>query len=244
MIHLSFAPLKFGSFLLLFLAIAQLGQAQDNRAVLERALQRYTEMENLSFEMYATAFSEEEAREGAVVFRGVFKKRGESFYTSAWNREMIVNEREMLVVNHEQQKMARGRSQPEVMGDLTYPTSTIDSILISGAQLESLGQKNGERHYRLNASGGVVAQIEFYLGAHDLITRMVYHYRDTPLAHPAYARLELQYRNISFAKPDAAFFDEAKFVSPSAGGELRPSAPYRDYELRELTYDTFSSAPF
>ncbi|MEO1411893.1 MAG: hypothetical protein AAFW73_18535 [Bacteroidota bacterium] len=218
--------------------------AQSPREVFESAFDKYGDLEHLSLDMEAFSFVERDSPQGTLVFQGSFKKRGKAFYSKAWEREMIVNDNRMLVVNHDEQNIVLGRARGLEKEALGFPRFTIDSLVARGGKFEYLGLENGEQRYRLKAPDAMIYETDVFINADGLVTRMVYHYQELAEAQPAMAKLEIYYRNISFQPPLAIFFDESKFLLHSKTGTLVAAPRYRAYTVREVDYATFSESSF
>ncbi len=218
--------------------------AQSPHQAFEKVFNKYAKLENLSLEMEARSFEREEMTEGKLVFSGTFKKKGESYYTKAWGREMIVNNNKLLVVNHDDEKIAIGRSSATAPQTLNFPSFAIDSLVASGASFDYLGFHDNLHHYSVKTPEDMIFETEVFINTNDIITKMVYHYQDKAEAQPAFEKMVINYRNISFSAPPSNFFDQTKFLLRSKDGELVAAPRYKKYLVREVNYNTFSDAQF
>ncbi len=218
--------------------------AQSPQEIFESAFNKYGELKNLSLEMEAFSFEKEDSPKGVLVFQGTFKKKGDAFYSKAWEREMIVTDSRMLVVNHDDQKIVLGRSKGPTNEAMGFPSFAIDSLLAQGGSFEYLGMENGERHYQIKSPDAMIAITDVYINSDGMISRMVYHYQELSETQPAFAKMEIYYRNISFQTPLPIFFDESKFLLRSKAGTLVAAPRYKAYDVQEMNYDSFSASQF
>ncbi len=214
--------------------------AQSPKADFDRIVQKYSNLENLSLKMEAYAYRDQDTNDRELSFSGTFKKRGEDFYTNAWDREMIVRGQHMVVVDHDEQKIAIGRARSQQTAQLAMPQFSIDSLEAHGGKVTYSGKEGDLRKYEISLPDALVFSTDLYISDDDIIKRIVYHYQELEDAKPAYAKLDVYYKNVSFATPAASYFDDHKFYDKNNDGELIPAPRYRDYAVKQVDYSSYS----
>ncbi|MEL6638927.1 MAG: hypothetical protein AAFR05_19380, partial [Bacteroidota bacterium] len=124
------------------------------------------------------------------------------------------------------------------------PYAALEAFLAAGGSLTLLESERGKRGYALDLPTGLIARLELYLRPDHLIDRIRYYYRSSPEAEPVHPILEVRYREVSLAAPAAAIFDEAQYLERAPSGAWRATSRYREYRVKEVSYDDFSTTLF
>ncbi len=217
-------------------------RGQAPRAVLEAALRKMVTEDRISFALEARGFSQLTATAGELNFRGAFKKNGNSYYTKAWGRELFAHEQQLFILDHQNEQMLLGRRRAVTMGMGQMPPQLLDSL--SDASISYEGARGEGQLYRLANLEGPIHQIDFYLDAEGMLRKMVQYLRESKRVQMRYAKLEVNYRELTRRAPPLSFFSGQRYYRRDAQGHLHCQAPYAHYTIREVDYDVLSNAQF
>ncbi len=217
-------------------------EAQSAAHLLQKIEQRYQALENASMQVEVYTYSAGKSAE--LAYTGELKKLGESYYTKIWDREVMVKDGGLLVVDHHSNEIAIGRTKPGEASPFQLPTVLLDSLFARGGIISEVQLKSGQKMFSVTDPSALIRQTDFYINADNLLTRLVYHYQKKDGLQSMFDKVELRYLNIKLAPPDDAYFDLARYYQTSSDGSLLPSNNYDGYLVKSIPYQELSNFQF
>lgn len=220
------SSIKTLGFLLLF-ALPFWGIGQTPAERLQSMQQLYAQHSSFSMQVAVKVYVNGAPQSAPIT--GSAKKQGQQFYSQIGERENLINEHCIVMVNHEHKSLIYGPA----LEAKTAQNWTVDPVEQAKAwkeiPMEFMKDSEGNQRIRLLQAGQPLASTEILLGNDGRLLALTYNYSATESSGPM--RVEITYSHLDFnPRFDKSTFSEKRFIKGS-GERAQPTANYPNYQI-------------
>ena len=163
------------------------------------------------------------------IMTGKIRKSGDEYYSKLGKDEFIGSEQYALIINH---KLKTINYQE---GGIFQQKQTVDAYveqlntwLLNAKSTKLLKKEGTKKTYQITLTDGMIKSIQITLDMEKkIITKIIYSYVNNQFV--ATSKVIINYKNISFKKPESAYFSGTKYLNIGKKVTLKPN--YKHYTL-------------
>lgn len=226
-------------FLFLFLLLSQtVSFAQGEIDILKKAMNQYWDLENYSMEIVAYGYLKSQNDKKIKLSEGTTMKRGNKLITKSSDNDLLIDGKEMLIVDHQEQTIALGRWTGELSNQNLDRRHSIDSLEAMGGRIVFLGEKNGDKTYQLEIPKGLIKTMEIVLDTNNHYKKITQYFRPLEKMVSGYSKTEIIYKRTDFNPPPLIHFDFNQYLTKSKKKQKRkPTSAYAAYTYEVIDYN-------
>jgi hypothetical protein len=215
--------------LCMFLALTHLGQAQDFKKAVNDMRGEFMDASQLQVVMKVLVFDSKTASDPDSEQVVEIRRSGESYAYSFDDREMLLTEKSMIIVDKSSRKI--NWSTRDISAERKFHenvTFNLDSILSTYTDVTFEGHHGDIDHYVVDEKKGAIARIHIYLNTETHGPRKIeYEYREGPFVSIDFLAFN--------TKPyfDALTFSEERIVQVVDKKAL-PSRYYKNFTVNRI----------
>lgn len=187
--------------------------------------------ENISMEVDVLSYATAQTKSGSKVGSGMMRSSKDGYYSRFLSDEFLMNKEHIVLLDHESKKITLF-NETAVKKQKKQFLPDMDSLLVRSDSSKWIGVRNGEEIVELYSKDGDVRKTEIHFNSQNhLINRITYFYppANAENDYGAY-KVDVVYRNVSFAALDKSLFTESPFVEYK-NKHWQTADAYRNYKL-------------
>jgi hypothetical protein len=203
--------------------------AQDLKKDFVAVYNNYNKQASLSMDVEVKSYTK--GTNNTTIMSGKMRKLGKQYYSKFGTDEFIGNEEYALVVNHDLKTITYKKSnvfQKERSVD-TY-VEQLNTWLLNAETTKLLKTEGTKKTYEIipKETTDLIKSIEIVLDMKQkVIDKIIYHYNDNQFV--AISKVIINYKNISFKRPESSYFKGTKYLNIGKKVTLKPK--YKNYKL-------------
>lgn len=207
--------------------------SQDLKADLELLYKAYDKSEQLSMDISVYQYDMAEINKRSLVGKAIMRKSGNQYYSKFLSDELINNNNESLVIDHESKTIQLGKSIPIDDLKTSFDVEAIGMLLKEVDSIEFVGVYNGQKHYQFYFPDGEISEmtLSFFTKSY-FLGSLSYTYRnDNEYIDYGASKIEVIYDRVANTDNiDPKVFSVAKIIRKEVEGYITIN-DYKEYDL-------------
>jgi outer membrane lipoprotein-sorting protein len=211
---------------LLFSFTCGLGFGQDFKTEIRDLRSGYENLQSLHVTMTISVFESAQVSKPFFEEKADIKRDGTNYSYRFGSIEMLMNDRCLIMVDHEARELVFSNRDVGMEQSLTDPVKmNLDSVLDLYGEPKLISASGGINHYRINQNKGLIHQVDIYLSsAKKLLQKIEYRYKDEQFVR---INFDVFDKTPEFA---ASVFDDGYYVK-LLNGKLIPGPRFKGFEI-------------